>query len=296
MAHPSSWFFARIWALLLLAPSLLLAPAALASPAAACAAAYEGGQRSMSTAALLAAAKQFRHCASPACPEVMHAECLRFLDRVEAVTPSVVVRLLPEVEVPVHVVIDGGEEALLDGRAMALDPGSHQLRVRAAGYAVAERRFLLSEGEKLKTIEVRLTALPESAARGSGATAAATPYSNPTSPAEDRALVVPLVIGGAVISAGGAGFAYWGLRARSREDALDRCSPHCATSQVSDAKRDYLMANVSLAVGVSGLVGLAIWYASGEAGSTATRATQLPPAPRLTAGPTPLSLGFILPL
>lgn len=268
---------AKISGALLLACTLI-ASRATADPAA-CSAAYESGQRLLTTARLLDAASQFRYCGSPACPAIMHSECLRFLDRVEATTPSIVVRVRPEVSVPVGLVLDEGHERPLDGRAIALDPGHHELRLRASGYAVRQQRFLVAEGEKLKMLEVRLEPLPEpEPGQGASETAsAAAPQSRTPS-------VVPWVVTAAIASAGAAGFVHWGLRGRSGETALERCSPDCPDSQVADVKRDYLLSNVSLAVGVGGLIAMGVWYVVRPHG-TSRRATTLPVI-TMTAGET----------
>jgi hypothetical protein len=269
---------ASISSALLLACNLIASRAA-ADPAA-CSAAYESGQRLLTTARLLDAASQFRYCGSPACPAIMHAECLRFLDRVEAASPSIVVRLRPEASVPVRVVLDGESDVMLDGHAITLDPGHHELRFSASGYALRQERFLVAEGEKLKLLEVRLEPLPEpkpSAGDSEAASAAAAPQPRTAS-------VVPWVITAAIASAGAAGFVHWGLRGRSGETALERCSPNCSGSQVADVKRDYLLSNVSLAVGIGGLVAMGVWYVVRPNGTT-RRATTVPVV-TMTAGDT----------
>lgn len=258
-----------------LAVTLLLACTLIASrataDAAACSAAYESGQRLLTGARLLDAASQFRYCGSPACPAIMHSECLRFLDRVETATPSIVVRIRPDVSVPVRVVLDDDSERPLDGRAITLDPGHHELYLRASGYALRQERFLVAEGEKLKMLELRLEPLPktEPSAGASEAASSAAPSQSPTPS------VVPWVVTAAIASVGAAGFVHWGLRGRSGETALERCSPDCPGSQVADVKRDYLLSNVSLAVGVGGLVAMGVWYVVHPKGTT-RRATTLP--------------------
>jgi hypothetical protein len=207
----------------------------------------------------------------------MHAECLRFLDRVEAATPSIVVRVRPEIDVPVRFALDDDAERDLDGRAVILDPGTHWLRLSAIGYAVREQRFLVTEGESLKTIEVSLEPLPR---EPRGEEKANRPVNAAPSPTPS---VVPWVVTAAVASAGAAGFAYWGLQARSGETALERCSPGCSRTQVADVKQDYLLSNVSLGVGMTGLVAMGVWYVVRSSGST-RRATNLP---GLTISPGP---------
>lgn len=227
-----------------------------------CGPAYEEGQRQLLTARLLEAAQRFRYCASPACPAVMHAECLRFLNRVEASTPSLVVRVHPEIETSARVIVDDLRESVLDGQAIELDPGPHRIEVRAPGYAIAQRRVLLAEGEKLKAIDLALEPL---LTRPRADLDASPKRSTPT---------WPWLATGAVATAGAVGFVYFGLQARAGEDDLDRCRPDCLPAQVSDVKRDYVWANVSLGASVAGLVAMAIWYVAAPAQpSTPSKAT-----------------------
>jgi len=256
----------------LLSLALFLGFVLVASHAAAgpieCAAAYEDGQRLMSKAHLLESAQQFRYCGSPACPAVMHAECLRFLDRVEAMTPSVVIRLEPELPVQADASVDDGPAMALDGRALALDPGTHRLRLRAPGYVVADRQFLVAEGETLKMIEVQLVPLPRSRP---------SELARPRPDPDTSASVVPWIVTGAVAGIGAAGLTYWGLTARSGEAALSDCSPDCPRERVDAVKRDYRLANVSLGVGVTGLVAMVVWYAISPS-KTARRTTAVSPS------------------
>jgi len=64
---------------------------------------------------------------------------------------------------------------------------------------------------------------------------------------------------GAVGLVGGAGFVVFGVRAKSGETDLERCSPDCSQSHVDGVKNDYLWSNVSLGVGLAGLVGAGLW-------------------------------------
>jgi hypothetical protein len=66
---------------------------------------------------------------------------------------------------------------------------------------------------------------------------------------------------GLVSGVGAVGFAYFGTSARSADVDLDRCTPNCDPSTVATIKRDYLLANVSLGVGVAGAIGAAVlWF------------------------------------
>ncbi len=66
---------------------------------------------------------------------------------------------------------------------------------------------------------------------------------------------------GLVAGAGAVGFVYFGLSARLADQGLDACSPHCEPAEVGGIKRDYVMANVSLGVGLAGaLTASLLWF------------------------------------
>ena len=68
---------------------------------------------------------------------------------------------------------------------------------------------------------------------------------------------------GLVGGLGAVGFAYFGLSARSADVGLDACSPNCEPAKVDAIKRDYVLANVSLGVGLAGaLTASLLWVTS----------------------------------
>jgi hypothetical protein len=70
------------------------------------------------------------------------------------------------------------------------------------------------------------------------------------------------VLGG-VGALGVAGFAWLGLRARGEADAMrSSCAPACPASRVDDARRDALVANLSLGVGAVALGAAAVLWAT----------------------------------
>lgn len=238
---------------------LLLSRRALADSKS-CARAYEDGQRLRSAGQLMEATDKFLYCAGPQCPELMHPDCQRRLDEAEAAAPSVVIRLEPSAEVQAHLSLDGGAEQSIDGQALRLNPGSHEVRVSAPGYQPETQRFFVSEGEKLKALKVPLVEQSSRVARSPPASQSHTSSSEAGSAQTNSAQWLPWAITSGVAAAGSAGLVYWGLRARQGERDLAACTPDCTSQQVRDVKRDYLLANVSLGVGISGLAAMAIWY------------------------------------
>jgi hypothetical protein len=244
----------------LLAGSSLLALSARASAEegpAQCLQAYEDGQRLRRQGDLLSAAQQLLVCGGPACPVRMQRDCQRWSDEVQRSLPAVVFRVrgADHANLPgASITIDGGAPQPLDGRALHMNPGQHQVVFEHPGYVPLRTPVFITEGEKLEPHDVTLTALSE-LGRAPLAPLPALPLEPaPAAPRAHRSWTGP-VAAGAVAALGGVGLAYFGSSAKSGERALDRCTPDCSPGSVDAVKRDYLMANLSLGVGVAALIG-----------------------------------------
>jgi hypothetical protein len=225
-----------------------------------CLDAYAGGQRSRKADALRDAKSAFAYCASDACPARLHGDCRRWLDEVEAVIPRSVFRVVTSTGVEldgVDIRIDGAAKQELDAEAVAFDPGEHTIVFSRVGYRELERRFTFSQSGKLTRNYVVLEPLsvPE-----------ASPISSPpvsqkaeAPVAEPRVGLLPTWIAAGVGAVGFVSFAYFGSTARAGDRALDGCSPHCSAERVERVKREYLVANVSAAVGAAGLFAAGAW-------------------------------------
>jgi hypothetical protein len=230
-----------------------------------CLVAYEAGQELRRAGDLVEAAEQLLSCGGPACPVRMQADCQRWLDDVERATPAVVFRVRDTRGVAlanVSISIDGAPPRRLDGRALAMNPGEHHVVFQRDGYEPLRTPVFVTEGEKLERREVTLAdfvslerdalAPAESElGRGVEGEATAAPLLPPHS-------AWPLALGGVGL-AGAAGFVFFGVRAQSGEADLEQCTPNCTQATVDDVKRDYLLSNVSLGVGLAGLVGAGLW-------------------------------------
>ena len=249
-----------------------------------CLGAYEAGQRLRQTGDLITAAGELRVCGGPACPVRMQGDCQRWLDDVERSMPTVIFRVRDvrgDQLANVTVSIDGAAPRRLDGRAILMNPGEHQMVFEHPGHQSLETPVFVTEGEKLEPRDVTLEPLvsvdpterllPEDAVLGMG--------DGEPARAEPSAISAwPLALG-AVGVIGGAGFAFFGVRAKSGETDLEQCSPDCTQAQVDDVKRDYLWSNVSLGVGLAGLAGAGLWLLldepTGQASSTPRHGVRL---------------------
>lgn len=259
---------------------------ALALEPSECATAFEQAQRLRKSGQLLEAGEKFRVCGGPACPDVMHAECLQRLDEVERSTPSLVLRTSPDVE-QARAALDDDVSRPIDGVAIAVDPGPHSVTVEARGYRTLSKRFIVSEGEKLKVVELDLVRLAPDALSTPGPAGQAS---------SSTKLWWPLMLAsGVALTGAGVGVGF-GVAARGNERALDDCAPRCSKSRVEHVKDQYLLANVSFGVGAAGLVAAAvllIFPPSSKRASSAQAAATVAHSLRLHAdGPGTFTISF----
>jgi len=238
--------------------------------------AYEKAQRLRKDYKLRAAHEQLLTCAADSCPAFVQQDCSKWIGEVETSTPTIVV-LAKHAD---GSAIDGAKATLdgapladsLDGRAVAVDPGPHDLRCEANG-VVVQKHIVVAEGQKNQAFNV---AMDGPGAASSSSSTSATSEGSSSAPAGEqpapgasggrRIPAATWVLGG-VAAAGAISFAVFGLMGRS----VQSCAPNCTRSQVDDLRRDYLIADVSW---ITGLVaaGFAVYFAL-------TAPASPPPAP-----------------
>jgi hypothetical protein len=143
--------------------------AALAVPAAAeptdavaCAEAFERGQIQRNAGKLMAARSDLLACAQTSCPELVRRECVLLHTEVDTAVPSIVVtagdatgRDLADA----RLFVDGQlATERLDGRAIELDPGPHDLRVEIAGGEPLKKALVVPEGQKAQLVRFEFPA------------------------------------------------------------------------------------------------------------------------------------------
>jgi hypothetical protein len=220
-----------------------------------CVRAYDSAQRLKRAGAFAEAREQLVICGGPQCPAIMHGDCGRWLSEVEASTPTAVFQVrskLDNSELEASVTIDQKTEAPLDGRAISFDLGEHELRFTAKNHAVLTRRYVFSEGEKLRQETVTLTPITTDAA-STETTGFDARIAGGQQDLRRSRLSVPVVIAGTAALAGVGGFVYFGLTARHKDGQLGDCSPNCSHDKIDNTRQDYLLANVSGAVAIVGI-------------------------------------------
>jgi hypothetical protein len=210
-------------------------------------------------------------CSQETCSSAVRTDCLKWTDEVERALSTVVfdVRLADGSEVTDVRVYAGGElvASTLDGRQIALDPGEAVLRF-VRGSEALEKRVVIREGEKFRTIRIDF---PRAPAPGAAAVApapapvAAPPVQPLPEPAPESPRSIPTlswVLGGVAV----AGFATFGVLASTgyakesslRDDCLGTRS--CASSDVQSVRTQYLIGDIALGIGVASLAGgIAYW-------------------------------------
>lgn len=272
----------------------------------ACAAAYKNARREQQANHLRAAQELAETCAKPACGAVLRQECAVKYNQLDSDIPSIVPVAVDDGGSPLtdlEVKVDGElVTSKLDGRALPLDPGVHELSFTEPNGGTVTEKVMIVQGQHNRAITVSLhsphparkTALMAAVVAPKPVETKAEPrlapaITKPSEPAPPSLLpgVVPIretsteprleprgegpglfpyVLGGAGLAALGAGalFFAWG---NNDNGQLSHCTPDCAPSTLRRIKTLYTMADVSFGVGVAALGVATYLYASSGSGA-----------------------------
>jgi hypothetical protein len=241
---------------ILVAWSLAAPRAAAAGGTDVCFDAYERAQRLRKEGHLRATQEKLLVCAAASCPAFVSRDCTQWSREVERLQPRVVFGAKDERGGDlgaVEVSVDGEKLARsLDGRAVPLDPGRHVVKYQWGARAM-ELEIVLGEGE-LRRLDAQFK----------GPTPAPTPTPEQAPPPKGGAPVTTWVLGGVAVAAGAA-FAGFALAGKSTET----CAPRCSDAEIATLRRDYLVADVSLLVGLAAIGGAVyFWLTRGPASAS----------------------------
>ena len=108
-----------------------------------------------------------RACASAECPALIQKDCSRWLDEVDAATPTLVLELRGSEVLDAGLVMDGRAlRHALDGAGIAVDPGRHHFVIQVKGRPDLEVDIVVFEGEKLRRVRFDVPAPPIPVASG----------------------------------------------------------------------------------------------------------------------------------
>jgi hypothetical protein len=217
-----------------------------AATTAECAQAYEQGQEQRKSGQLVTARSSLQLCARDECPDFIRADCATWYGEVQSEVPTLVFAARSQGRDLADVRITLGERVLssrIDGQVVELDPGEYDFRFEAAKMQTLTQHFVIARGERNRLIQVDMAPIGVSSAVDAPEVAAPV----------TRSRLLPGVFAGIGV-AGLAGFAGFGAWGRSTESTLeDSCAPHCSQDRISGVKTKYLLADVSLGVGVASL-------------------------------------------
>jgi hypothetical protein len=266
---------ARALSVALAVATIHLAPRASAGDKQVCSDAYSQAQSLRDDHKLVKAREQLRVCARNKCPAFIAKDCATWLDQVEAALPSVVLEAKDgkgnDVS-QVKVTMDGQPFAdKLIGAAMPIDPGEHKFVFEAPGVPLAEKSFLIREGERARHLEVvldpdRARGAPQPPAPGPSSSASAPPPEAPARRGSGQRTAALIV--GAIGFAGLAAGTTLALVAKSTYDGAAGCNAGtCATQDgVNTTDQARLFGNLATAgflVGVAGVAaGAILWFSA----------------------------------
>ena len=214
-----------------------------------CIAAAESGQQLRSNSKLFDARKAFALCTASTCPAVIRRDCGRWIEELDALIPSIQVKLVDGTgaEVAEGRVLMNGEpfQRAGDGHATPVDPGMHRFTwVRDEGSSV-EEQVVVREGERNKVVELHAPVVTVG-------------HSPPSTTTGARARgPLPFIVGGAGLALAAAGGIFWGIGLHDCSTLGATCaSAHtCAQSDVEASHTKLVIGDVLLGVGVIAIVG-----------------------------------------
>lgn len=236
------------------------------------------------------AREQLKVCSQTGCPNVVQKDCARWLGEVDAALPTLSFAAKDPTGgdlTKVRIAVDGHvllEE--LDGSAIPVDPGKHTFTFDHEGDATITREILVTEGDKVRKIEVRF---------GNASTTAPDPTTPPKETAKKSTYsAMPFVLAGVGTLALVGGFIFMADRnARifdecKRPEDPGKCGFPIGDPRLDEATSLKNQSYVGLGIGIGGAVALAggiTWFIVETVSapkSEPAAALRKPAAPRLT--------------
>lgn len=212
-----------------------------------CVDSYTNAQLVRRAGRLLQARSELLTCVQDSCPDAVRGDCATWLSEIESEIPTLILEVRDKgLDVArARVRIDGRErEIAFDGKAMEIDPGSHELVVQHDGMT-RTKKVVVRAGDKLRSVQFEFRPAP------------GTPGGK-----QEPNFIGPAVLGGIGLAALG-GFTYFAVTGSAREGDIED-SPCAATltcnpDDVDDVTTRYLAADILLGVGAASLVAGGIW-------------------------------------
>ncbi len=202
-------------------------------------------------------------CAATTCGPDISGVCQKRIAEISATLPSIVFSpkdLAGNDVAGVKVAVDGAAESeVLDGRPIALDPGSHTFKFEFAGHPPVERSFVLLEGAKGRQERIDLVApVPPPVATSAGA------QREEDAPSASSQRTASLVVGGVGVLGVAAGTVFGLLAISKWSDSKKDCGSPTTCSNRPQAVSEHD------AAAIDSTVSTIAFAAGGAAIATAT--------------------------
>ena len=237
-----------------------------------CASAYEVAQEHRAAGRLHKARESLVVCAQQACPAFVQTDCGQWLTEVDREMPSIVIAAKDKEgndTTSVRVFVD--DQPLLEslgGTAVTVDPGMHQFRFELEGAEPIVKKIVIRQGQKNRDIDVSWAPKGAEPALDSPYDAPADEQAVEPDTTAESAEPGPLrpyaFIAGGVGAAGLISFAVFGALGQSQKSDLEEeCSPNCTDDELAPVKTKFLIADISLGVGIAGVAtGVVLFFLS----------------------------------
>jgi hypothetical protein len=222
-----------------------------------CVDAHETVQNLRSNGKLVEARTAARLCANRACPAAVSGECIGFVRELESEVPTVILRVVDRAGrdlIDIKVMWDDAVLTMrLDGRAIAVNPGRHDVVAIAPDGTESTASVVVRQAEANQRLGLRMEIgeLPKE------------PEPPAAEPGPD---LMPAAWG--TLGVGVAGLAVFGVMAGigwSERSDLDSCGTACPDSEVDPIRTKLIVADVALGVGLASLaVSTVLFLVSGD--------------------------------
>lgn len=230
-------------------------PVASAQTKAECLAAFEKGQEEQRLLHLRAARELFLSCTRALCSAPVRQDCAQHLEAVVRDTPTLVVgaRDAAGADVTdVHVFLDGMRVIPDAGGTVAVDPGPHTLRFERPPLAPQSYEVLVRTGERSRLVIATYPAPTPMSSRATSERAR-----NDAAPARSPWMYITGGVGALALGS----FAFFGISGiQSRSELQDTCGHSCEADRISDVRTKFVVADVSLAIGVVSLAAATFFF------------------------------------
>lgn len=213
----------------------------------ACMAAHGDAQVLRKANHLRAARAKLETCAMSTCPALIASDCTQWLADVEQQQSSIVVAANDAAGRPIvdaSVSIDGKVVATkLDGTAIDVDPGEHELGVRSSEGESSVQRIVARESEKARLVRIQLPVHGRSS------------MLHQATPSVRRIPAASWVLGGVALAAAIPWGVFGVLGLTEKADLDSTCKGTCSLPSIDDVRRDFNVADIAGGVALAAIVG-----------------------------------------